>query len=445
MKALKLLVKIIAVIITFVIIEESSIITLQAALQNNPGEDLLESEAVNVVYKWMQGLEDYEWGDNYSKILFADFDFDEEMELVMEYAGGPCGNREAGVYEITKKGIVMYKQGFDINELALYYNTKTKKKVFITKPFFQSGASDNYYYVNEVSITKGKLTDTRKFYYNKYKKLNDNKAIYTNYYNNKGKKISKEAYENLYKNYFAIMKKMDLKTYEINMSSARDKSEAELKRELKKSYETFSSAMISKKIDHISSSVNTYVGEIIFNSYIEYMQNNEKAPSSNKLKEVMADNYKGILTNQIKAIIAAENITDYHWDYLIENEPVLIGTTSYSKVQNKAKNLFGKSVVKIEFPIWKNRDNIDDFKMDLAKSKDSNVIYACSYDAENKIESEIIDWKKSSNGIYTITREYYYYTHWGNEKPDYTVKAIIKLKKNSTSSYGYNITSLILK
>jgi hypothetical protein len=154
--------------------------------------------------------------------------------------------------------------------------------------------------------------------------------------------------------------------------------------------------------------------------------------------------FNGKLTNEIKSIIAAENANDYKWEYLFENDPVQIGTTSYSTVQKKARDIFGSSLTSIELPVWENRDNIDVFIMDLAKNKE-NEVYASSYEAENKVESKIIDCKKSKNGRYIITKEYYYYTHWSHEEPDYTVTAIIKIKKNSKSSYSYNITSLSLK
>lgn len=213
-----------------------------------------------------------------------------------------------------------------------------------------------------------------------------------------------------------------------------------------KSGDNLSETNISKKMEDLSGSVDSFVYEVIMNSYTDYMRQQSVKPSYSKLKAEISKNYNGKLTNKVKSVISAENANGYKLYHTISNSPAQIWKTSSKAVQNKAKNIFGSSLTSIELPVWKskNKNNIDDFEMQLAKNK-KGEIFTVYCDAENNIKSEIVRGVKGKKGVFTITKEYQYYIHWSNKKPDYTITAIIKLKLNSKSSYGYNIIALSIK
>ena len=152
--------------------------------------------------------------------------------------------------------------------------------------------------------------------------------------------------------------------------------------------------------------------------------------------------YKGSLTKQQKAIIAAHNTTGYK---KLSGKD-FVEKTSLSRVKTTYKNLFGVSVKNLSLPKVKNPAAETGYVMDIAMKGSS--VYMLTYPSESAMDVKQVSLKKSGSS-WIVTRKYSYYSYWGRKMngyaPEITVTAKITVKKSSKSSFGYKITGFTLK
>ncbi len=211
----------------------------------------------------------------------------------------------------------------------------------------------------------------------------------------------------------------------------------------------------TKEINKVAKTIDGFIWSIIFESNINvYEDEKEEKITKKEFDKYMKIHYNGKLTNQVKTIIATRNL-DYKKDVETERtwekeDFTYILTVSEKTINTKIKNIFGKKLDKIDLPIWKDKNSLNDFTKEfylggLAKSE-AGKIYIINEEFDSHTEFKYVtkNVEKSGN-TYTVTRQYKYYRYFLDTKPQYIVNATITIKKNSNSSYGYNIVGLKLK
>ena len=152
--------------------------------------------------------------------------------------------------------------------------------------------------------------------------------------------------------------------------------------------------------------------------------------------------YKGKLTKQQKAVIAAWNTNGYK--KLSGSD--FVTKISLSKVKTSYKRLFGTTPKALSLPKVKNPRQEVGYVMNVAMK--GSKVYMLTYDSESDMDVKQVSVKKSGSS-WIVTRKYSYYSHWGRKAnglaPTVTMTARITVKKCSKSSLGYKITGVTLK
>lgn len=149
--------------------------------------------------------------------------------------------------------------------------------------------------------------------------------------------------------------------------------------------------------------------------------------------------YNGTLGEKQKSAMATLNVNPYkYYEYMGSQ----IGVCRAASVKSKYKALFGKTPSTIMLPTVRNKYT---GKYYLTCAKSGSVIYSEFYETESDVLVPSRTVSKSGS-TYTVTEKVKYWHYWGDHSSgktaDQTVTVKIKMKKNSSSSYGYKITGL---
>ena len=145
--------------------------------------------------------------------------------------------------------------------------------------------------------------------------------------------------------------------------------------------------------------------------------------------------YNGTLGAKQKSVIATLNVTPYKY---YEG----IGVCRYASVKSKYKALFGKTPTTITLPTVSNKYT---GKYYLWCAKSGSTIYKNCYEKEADVVFSNRTISKSGS-TYTVIEKVKYWHYWGYHSQgaaaDQMVTVKIKMKRNSSSPYGYKITGL---
>lgn len=113
---------------------------------------------------------------------------------------------------------------------------------------------------------------------------------------------------------------------------------------------------------------------------------------------------------------------------------------SGNKLKKRSKNLFGKSTSAVDLSTDQEQGSVS---FVFQKSGQPYLLVA-NYETELDIVRNSLSVKKTGSSTFTVT-EKMYCGYWGGStgEPNYTV--VYKLKKNSSSSYGYIVKDIKIK
>lgn len=205
-------------------------------------------------------------------------------------------------------------------------------------------------------------------------------------------------------------------------------------------------AAVSSSQKKTADSVDSFIGAVIIETYANMNGTGNHNATKKQFLKSLKKTYNGKLTTKVMSAIAASQTKGYKWSYNSYITPGEVGKVSASKVKKEYKNLFGKKISKINLPVRKSSKSLKGWYLDFAKNKSSSTVYWYSgYETDTNLTGKITGIKKAGSGKYTITKKYSFYKHWSHKKPDYTFTVKIKVKKNSKSSYQYNIIGLSIQ
>lgn len=153
--------------------------------------------------------------------------------------------------------------------------------------------------------------------------------------------------------------------------------------------------------------------------------------------------YTGELSEKQKSMIAASN-TDM--DYAQNYYEVTIFETSSDRVKETYFDLFGTKASDIILPEVRDvSDNSSSYYLNYAKTPDG-MVRNISYDMENDINVELLEYYPDDKGQMVFRKIYQYYSYWGNklsgQNPTVSLVAKVYAIPNADSPYGYNLVGL---
>ena len=191
----------------------------------------------------------------------------------------------------------------------------------------------------------------------------------------------------------------------------------------------------------ISKTVDSFVFGLLSEAHMMCSQDADFSASNflNNIHKL----YTGEFSEKQKSMIAASN-TDM--DYAQNYYEVTIYETSADRVKETYFDLFGTKAADLILPEVRDvSDNSSSYYLNYAITPDG-MVRNISYDMENEIDTELLEYYPDDKGQMVFRKKYQYYSYWGNKAAGQnpTVSLIVKVYAipNDDSPYGYNLVGL---